>query len=148
MKSSKASWITALVGVAVAAALPLLAHWLRRNSRGGCDLDGLPIDPTYQVEVVGHDGRRHLFCCVKCAALWIERQPDRPLAVTVTDEWTGRPVDARNAAYVRSLIATNPVTGNRIHVFADAESAKKYQSNNPGTAHLTEGERPFAQLAE
>ena len=88
------------------------------------------------------DGREFSFCCVHCTRLWLAQRDDPPAAVAVTDEATGEPVEARAAVFVRSTVATNPVTGNRVHAFRDRAAAEEHARVFGGWV-LTGDERPF-----
>jgi hypothetical protein len=152
MKHWQASWITALSGVVVAAVLPLAAHWARQHSQGGCALDGVPIHPNFRVEVVDHEGRTHVFCCVSCAESWLNAQPGLPQAILVTDEVSGQPVENAKAFFVRSSVVTPTgekpprltPANNRIHVFRNWADAEKHigTEEHRGTL-LEEADRPF-----
>jgi hypothetical protein len=142
MKRTNAPWITALSGVVLAVLVPLLAHWARRHSLAGCALDGLAIDPFYRVEILDHKGREHVFCCLRCATLWLDRQSDPPRVITVTDEVSGERIDAAKAWYVRSPVVTTLATGNNIHVFRNRAEAEKNALEHLGTV-LSETENPF-----
>jgi hypothetical protein len=122
--------------------VPLAGKWLRRRAEPRCGLDGLAIERLYRVRVVDRAGEDHHFCCVRCARLWLARQGDSPAAVFVTDEAGGAEIDSRAAYFVESGVVTNPVTGNRTHVFgklADAEEHVRVFGGWP----LSGAERPF-----
>jgi hypothetical protein len=124
-----------------AAALPVAGHWIRGRSDDGCALDGAAIGPAFRVRVVDAAGHSRCFCCIRCAELWLTRQPSRPGAIYVTDETTGHEMEAAAAYFVRSRVVTNPGTGNRIHAFARRADAAKHAAVG-GT--LLEGtDRPF-----
>src|SRR5207302_1669595 len=76
------------------------------------------------------------------ASLWLARRGDRPEAVYVTDEAGGAGIDSRSAYFVRSTVVTNPVPGNRTHVFRDradmAEHARAFRGRR-----LAGAVRPF-----
>lgn len=122
----------AAIGVLVAAVgLPLIGHWLRQARLERCALDGAAIEPVYAVRVVGGDGRSHRLCCIRCAEFWLTQEV-RPTAVYVTDEATGREVDASLAWYVSSAVVTTRMTGNRIHAFAQRQHAERHAKANHG----------------
>src|SRR5205085_4492845 len=123
-------------------ALPLAGHWARRHTKQGCALDGEKVQPIYQVELVDDQERRHQFCCLRCAEIWLRRQRVAPRAILVTDEASGQAIDSAAACYVRSSVVTTPTTGNRIHVFARRADAEKHAAAFAG-AVLSEVERPF-----
>lgn len=136
------SILLVLAGLLVAVGLPLVGTWARRHAPPRCELDGLAVEPPYQVRVVDGAGGSHRFCCVRCATGWLARQGETPAAVLVTDEAGGGEVDARSAYFVRSGVVTNSVTGNRVHAFRDRADAEQHARDCGGT--LLEGAaRPF-----
>jgi len=52
--------------------------------------------------------------------------------VTVTDEVTGKRIDASIAWFVESSIVTNQSTGNKIHAFAEKTDAEKHAKDFSG----------------
>jgi hypothetical protein len=135
-------WLAALLGVALIVALPVTADWLQPSSGPRCDLDGVAVDPAYQVRIMDGEGRERRFCCIRCAELWLKHQGHAPREIWVTDEVSGQEIDARSAWFTRSLVITNPVTGNRIHAFRSRPDAEKHVQTS-GTL-LVDGETPFA----
>jgi hypothetical protein len=142
MSGGRGRYGLALAGLAVVLGLPALGHWLRARGEPGCALDGVKIEPAYRVEVLDGQGRTRAFCCVRCAQIWLRRQPGRPRAVTVTDEASGQTIDAAAACYVRSGVVTTPTTGNRVHAFRDRADAERHAALFGGTA-LPPEEGPF-----
>ena len=51
----------------------------------------------------------------------------------MTDEVTGKRIDASIAYFVESSIVTNQSTGNKIHVFAEKADAEKHAKDFSGT---------------
>jgi hypothetical protein len=131
-----------LAGLAVIVGLPVLGSWARRDATRHCALDGVKLDPHYQVQVIDGAGQARCFCCPRCAALWIERQPSPCGAVRVTDERGGEWIDASAAYFVRSLVVTTAANGNRIHVFRDRVDAERHAELFGGKV-LDDTERPF-----
>jgi hypothetical protein len=131
-----------LAGLAVVVGLPVAGHWARDRAEPGCALDGARIEALYRAEVVEEGGSSREFCCLRCAAIWLERHPAAPRAVRVTDEASGRMIDAAAAHYVRSRVVTTPATGNRVHAFAGRADAENHAARYAGTI-LSESERPF-----
>ncbi len=142
MTGGKGRWALLLVGLVVLVGLALVGHWARRPSGPVCALDGAPLVPDYQVEIVDAHGTTRSFCCVRCAEIWLRREQGRPQAITVTDEASGEPIDAAQAWYVRSSVMTTPATRNCIHVFRSRADAEKHADAFAG-AVLSESERPF-----
>jgi hypothetical protein len=123
---AKSEWITGFLYVAVLALLPFVGHWARRDAGQTCAFDGSPIEPIYRVQVVDAKGQDRVFCCIGCAQTWLRRQPHAPRFVLVIDEISGTTLDARAAVFVRSLVVTNRVTGNRIHAFRRENDAAEH----------------------
>ncbi len=142
----RSEWVIGLAGLLVLAALPVIGNRVRRPAGDRCALDGVRIDPLYRARVRDHEGRDHAFCCVRCAELWLSRQRPGPQAVYVTDEASGREVEATSAHFVRSTVVTVPTTGNRVHAFADRADAERHAETARGRV-LVGPERPFAAAA-
>jgi hypothetical protein len=135
-------WLTAMVLVVLAIGLPFLGTLARRRQLPHCALDGVAIVPVYAVTITTAGGPRRTFCCIRCAEYWLAREPAESATIGVTDEVSGRPVDASRAYFVRSSVVTNPVTGNQSHAFADLADAELHASQFRGRV-LDEDERPF-----
>lgn len=140
-------WWSAFVVGALAIGLPLWGTYSRRQQLPQCALDGVAIVPTYAVEidVEGQPPRR--FCCIRCAQYWldIERESLQSISITVVDEVSAQPLDARDAVFVRSPVTTNAVTGNNIHAFAAAVDAREHADQFHGRL-LNDHERPFHEV--
>ena len=102
----KTAWITGAAGILLLAGLPIVGCWLRRSPQPCCALDGVRLEAVFRVRVQDHEGHSHEFCSVRCAELWLQRQPAPPRAIYVTDEATGQEIDAASAYYVRSQVVT------------------------------------------
>jgi hypothetical protein len=129
-------------GLLLIVGLPVVARWSRRHAPPRCAVDGLRIEPLYQVRIVDQAGGSHRCCCVACARLWITRRKEPPSAIYVTDEAGGAEIDARSAHFVRSAVVTNPITGNRTHAFSKASDAAEHARVFAGWP-LTGTERPL-----
>jgi hypothetical protein len=136
------TWESILVGLCLVVGLPLIGHYARQPGEPACALDGVKIDPLYQIEVIDRAGCSHSFCCPHCAELWLQRQPAPPKAVTVVDEMSGEKIAAQDAFFVRSFVLTSPATGNRIHCFRHRAEAEEHAATHAGTV-LAGSERPF-----
>lgn len=113
--------------------LAALAGSLLKKSGGDrCALDATRIEPIYQVDITTAEGKTLKFCCIECAKKWLAANKGKVSAVTVTDEVTGKRIDASIAYFVESSIITNPSTGNKIHVFADKADAEKHANEFGG----------------
>lgn len=143
MNRSPSSGIIRFIGLAVVVGLPLLGTWLRRQSSEGCALDGVRIDPRYEVRIADARGGKHRFCCLQCAVWWQQRQEEKPRQVLVTDEASGQLLDVESAVFVRSGVITNATTGNRVHVFQNLRDAEHHAEVSRGTI-LSGAARPFA----
>ncbi len=128
--------------VVISVMLAAAGTYARRHPAGRCDLDGARIDPAYQVRILDDEGQRRIFCCIRCAELWLEARRRRPQAVFVTDERSGHETAAAAAFFVRSAIVTTPTTGNRMHAFQDRADAETHAATAGGRV-LTGDERPF-----
>jgi hypothetical protein len=131
-----------IVGVAVAAGLPVAGNLLRHSDEAFCSLDGEKINASFQVRIIDDQGRSHLFCCLRCAELWQRSQPDKPRAVYVTDEKSGQEIALRSAYFVRSRVSIPTTTGNRVHTFAKRSAAEKHAATFGGRL-LKADEVPF-----
>lgn len=135
---------TALAVFLVALLVPLVGSWLRRERLARCSLDGLPIAPVYQVRLVIQEGTEPRFCCIRCAQTWLSLEGLTPQAVLVTDEVSGKEIEASLAWFVRSSIVTTPITGNRIHTFSNRADANRHADLNRGRV-LVGADRPFGR---
>lgn len=142
MTAQQRAWPAGLAGLVVVTALAVAAHWARRQAQPGCDLDGGRIVPDYRVEIIDAGGRRHTFCCLRCAAIWLKHEPAGSRSITVVDEASGQSLDAGSAWYVRSSVVTTPATGNRVHVFLSRADAERHADKFRGTVLLA-SENPF-----
>lgn len=135
-------WWSALLVAALAVGLPFLGTWARRQRLPQCALDGVPIVPTYAVEITAPGQPTHRFCCIRCAAYWLEHESPASAVINVSDEVTSKPIDAADSYFVRSTVITNPITQNDIHAFADRDDAEQHAAQFRG--RLLEGDkRPF-----
>jgi hypothetical protein len=138
-------WRNAFIGLAAVCGLAAGGVLVRRGSATGCALDGMPISPLLRVHIVDARGRGYDFCCIGCAELWLGRETEPPRAIFVTDEASGQSVDARQAYFVRSLVVTVAVTGNRIHAFARHADARKHADAFGGRI-LSRSNQPFHEF--
>jgi NosL protein len=114
--------------------LVALAASLMKKSEGeSCALDATKIEPIYQVDITPREGKILKFCCIECARKWLAANKGRVSAVTVTDEVTGKRIDASIAFFVESSVVTNQSTGNKIHVFEEKADAEKHARDFNGT---------------
>lgn len=140
---TKSWWLVGLLGLGIAAALPVVGHLIRGEADERCAWDGLGLEPIYQVRIIEETGNAYTFCCLRCAESWLEQRGRQPVRILVTDEASGTEISASQAHYVRSTVATNAVTGNRRHVFRTVEDALKHAEAAHGR-RLLGAERPFA----
>lgn len=89
--------------------------------------------PGGEREIYMADGKTLKFCCIGCARKWLDGNRGKVEYITVTDEVTGKRIDASIAYFVESSIVTNQSTGNRIHVFAEKGDAEKHAKEFGGT---------------
>jgi uncharacterized C2H2 Zn-finger protein len=135
-------WKLLVVGLIVVVGLPVAGTLVRRARPAGCALDGSKIDEAYRVRIVDTEDGEHVFCCLRCAEMWLARQKAFPRAIMVTDETSGEEIDASSAWYVRSTVVTRATTGNCIHVFRSQTDAAKHAAENAGIV-LPAKENPF-----
>ena len=133
------------IGLLIVIGLPILGTWLRRQSSQGCALDGVRIDPLFEVRIIDARDVGHRFCCLQCARWWLQRRSEKPKQVLVTDETSGRSLDAESAYFVRSGVITNATTGNRVHVFQSRSDAEDHAEVSRGTI-LSGSTRPFTKM--
>lgn len=119
-------WLTAAVTLFVAAVLPLIGHTVRGKNPARCHWDGLPVDSVFRVRVATSPDVSYSFCCVLCAAAWIDRSAAAVSHIYVTDESSGIEVNAVQAFFVRSTVPTNAITGNRWHTFRTSADALRH----------------------
>lgn len=139
-KRGKRAWLVAAIIVAVS--LPIAAHWLRGHRDDSCELDGMPLVPAYRVRVVREHDQDHAFCSIRCAEIWLQGKDNAALKVFVTDETSGQEIVAAAAHFVRSLVCTTRVSGNRVHAFRDRADAEAHANHCRGTI-LDDAQRPF-----
>jgi hypothetical protein len=135
-------WFASALVTASAVVLPCIGTWSRRQQLPRCAVDGVAIVPIYAVEIVGANERNYRFCCIRCAEYWLTRNPSSAAAIHVTDEVSGKTIDAAEAFFVRSRVQTNAVTENRIHAFANLSDAEIHAGQFRGRL-LTNHEHPF-----
>lgn len=128
-------------GVAAAASLPAAGRFLRRGGPPRCDEDGVALERG-AVARVESAGRERAFCCVSCADAWLRRERPEDAEVRVTDETSGREIDAREAVFVESLVVAVRPTGCRIHAFAERSDAERHVREYRGFV-LEGDERPL-----
>ncbi len=136
-------WLTVILAGLTVVGLPVLGTWSRRHRLPRCALDGAPIERIYAVQIIDAEGERHEFCCIRCADYWLARQTVRVRGVRVTDEVSGRLIEAEAAFFVSSSIVTNRATGNRMHVFEHRDDAQRHAAPRRGPL-LVGWARPFA----
>ncbi len=146
MNSQGSRWIVRGIGLLIVIGLPIVGTWLRRQSDEGCALDGIRIDPMFEVRIIDARDVEHRFCCLQCAVWWAQRRGEKSRQVLVTDETSGRRFDARSAYFVRSGVITNATTGNRVHAFQSRSDAEHHASVSRGTI-LSGSSRPFENIA-
>ena len=110
----------------------LATSFLKRSGGDKCALDAIKIEPIYQVDVTPTEGKTLKFCCIECSKKFLAANRGKVNAVTVTDEVTGKRIDASIAFFVESSIVTNQSTGNRVHVFAEKADAEKHAKDFSG----------------
>jgi hypothetical protein len=123
-------FITALI---IAASIStLVVVFQNRSSSLKCSLDGVRIDPLYEVTIIQEGETSYSFSCILSAQIWLMEKSEPLSSIWVTDEMTGEKIKAELAYYVESDTITTPHTGNRIHVFAQEKAAKLHAQKYKG----------------
>jgi hypothetical protein len=129
-----------LAALVLLGALPFVGRALGTPPGSRCARDGVALAGSPVVTFVERDGSEISFCCVSCAEAWHPVGPGG--AVRVTDEASGRVIDARNAWFVRSLVVAQPATRDRVHAFATRAEAERHARAYRGRI-LSGKQRPF-----
>ena len=128
MKRSR--FIAALI---IATSISFFVAILQKHSLSQkCSLDGIRIDPLYEVTVIRKNEAPHNFSCILSAQIWLTENAELPSSIWVTDEVTGKKIRAELAYYVESDVTTTPHMGNRIHAFAVEKAAKLHAWQHKG----------------
>jgi hypothetical protein len=143
MNISKNWRTTGLFVLCIAGILPLLGNWLRDDGRAGCALDGMAIDQSRHVRLLDSTGTEHVFCSLRCAELWLRATNEKPEKILVTDEATGREIEASSAYFVRSDVMAHSPSNDHRHAFLRRENAEAHADTFRGRL-LTGDDRPFA----
>ncbi len=143
----KSWWWTGLIGLLMAAVLPIAGHLSRHDSQPRCALDGQKIDPLFLVGIAVGENEEFAFCCLRCAELWLQRSGQQPRQIVVTDERNRQPLDAAAAHYVRSSVFSNAPNGDRRHVFRSRSDAELHAKTFRGRLLMNE-QRPFAKFLD
>lgn len=137
------AWLKFALAAALLVGLPVAGNAWRRGGATRCAVDGVDVNPLFAAEIVDAAGTRHRFCCIQCADYWTNRQSAAPRQIRVADEVSGHWIDARDAWFVRSLVVTDPATGNQLHAFHYESDALKHATAAQGVV-LKGNERPFS----
>jgi hypothetical protein len=140
---TRSRWLITLCVLSLAVGLPLLSHALSRKAAHSCALDGRQIEPGARVLIRANGEPDREFCSMRCAELWLARAASPSAAVFVTDEITGREIDANRAFYVRVPVFPR----SEIHAFADRTLAEKHADLLHGRL-LEADEMPFATMRQ
>ena len=136
----------AVVGVLVAAALPVVAARVRGPGPARCSRDGTVLAGTLRIRAEHPDRETARFCSVRCASDWIARSGAGWEAI-VADETNGSDVPASRAWFARSRVAASPASGENIHAFANRADADAHVALYGGRV-LEGGDRPFGSEPE
>jgi hypothetical protein len=135
------SWIRLAAAVVICTAVGAAAMIAARSSRPRCAMDGVLL-PTAAVQIETAGGAAHSFCSVKCAESWIAMSRQRPIAIRVADERTGKMVDAADAHYVRSSAFSAMHSRDPRRAFARAPDAQRHVETFRGRV-LVGDQAPF-----
>ena len=122
MEMRRSLFIGALIFAASISTLAVFFQYPFSSLR--CSLDGIRIDPLYEVKIIGKDERCWSLSSILSAQIWLRENSMKVSSIWVTDEITGEKIEAGDAYYVESEVITTPHTGNKIHVFAQRTEAK------------------------
>lgn len=123
-------FIAALIITASLTTLVVVSQ--HRSSLQRCSLDGIRIDPLYEVTIIQEGETSYSFSCVLSAQLWLKGNGEPISSIWVTDETTGEKIRAELAYYVESNVITTPHIGNRIHSFSQEEAAELHAQQYKG----------------
>lgn len=110
----------------------LVVGFQHRSPSLKCSLDGIRIDPLYEVTIIQKGETSYSFSCVLSAQIWLMENSEPISSIWVTDETTGEKIRAELAYYVESDLTTTPHTGNRIHAFSHEKAAKLHAQQYKG----------------
>ncbi len=110
----------------------LVVVFQHRSSPLKCSLDGIGIDPLYEVTIIQEGETSYNFSCILSAQIWLMENSESISSIWVTDEMTGKKIRAELAYYVESDVTTMPHTGNRIHAFSHEKAAKLHAWQHKG----------------
>ena len=111
----------------------LVVFFQHRSPLLRCSLDGIRIDPLYEVTVTQEgEETSHRFACILSAHLWLKGNSEPISSIWVTDEMTGEKIRAELAYYVESEVTTTPHIGNRIHAFSREKAAELHAQQYKG----------------
>ncbi|MGD9074916.1 MAG: hypothetical protein PVJ69_06865, partial [Desulfobacteraceae bacterium] len=110
----------------------LVVVFQHRSSSQKCSLDGIRIDPLYEVNIIQEGETSYRFSCVLSAQLWLKGNSEPISAIWVTDETTGEKIRAELAYYVESNVITTPHIGNRVHAFSHEKAAELHAKQYKG----------------
>ena len=126
----RSHFITALI---IAASISSFVGIFQNHSSPlRCSLDGVLIDPLYEVTIIRKDNTPTNFSCILSARIWLIENSGRLFSIWVTDEATGKKIRAELAYYVESDVITTPHTGDRIHAFAQETAANLHVQQYAG----------------
>jgi len=132
MTSKRRFTLTAVLGCALAA---VSQSRLNRPHEDRCHYDGVPIQRSFRVDWSAPTGiEKHGFCCVCCAAEWLENRRPSSGRFLLRDEVDGTGIDPLSAYFVESQEVTQQPTGCRIHVFGNPVDAQAHALQHQGRA--------------
>ena len=138
---SRAS-VLCVLGLAIAATLPVAGAWFRPLPTARCARDGVALESAPIATVIDAAGAHKEFCSIACADAWAALRARSVARIVVRDADTGAEIDAADAWYVRSSIVVSPATGDRVHAFSSRSAAESHAAAFRGML-LPSGELPF-----
>ena len=119
----RSHFITALIiATSISSFVVIFQHHL---SPLRCSLDGILIDPLYEVTIIQKDNTLYNFSCILSARVWLIENSGRPSSIWVTDEATGKKIRAELAYYVESDVIT--LTGQQLNWLLDGYDVMRLQ---------------------
>jgi hypothetical protein len=131
---SKKEITAGIVLMAVGWILALLSSLVATRPAGEavCALDSVSLKPEFQVDVTFRDGSKQSFCNAACTLSYLREGRRAVRSITVRDENSGEPLDAKEAFYAKSEVFTHRESSNKIHIFAALDDAKEHAEQYGG----------------
>jgi hypothetical protein len=110
----------------------LIYRYAGRTTEHRCAYDGLEIDPRYEVRFALENGNFVRLSSINTAIQAFDQYENDVREILVTDEDSGRQIEAEKAYFVESRLISIPHARNRIHAFASIEAARSHRDEFSG----------------